>query len=87
MLAATATGKPTIKATPPAACTAACTSEARNANAGALDTAQGCKGEGTDQADPLAALAAAIAALSPAERERLAAMLAGHPGKSERKGP
>ena len=34
----------------------------------------------TDQGDPLAALAAAVANLSPADRERLAAMLAGNQG-------
>ena len=52
--------------TPSAACTSACTSEAKNANADA-----------TDQGDPLAKLAATLAGLSQAERERLAAMLTG----------
>ena len=87
--------------TPSAACIAACTSEAENANGDApkaasldsspeaadrLDTGpdtqaaavadQGDEGERTDQGDPLAVLAAELAKLSPADRERLAAMLA-----------
>ena len=93
--------------TPSAACTAACTSEAENANADTLDADhcsiaeridadQGDKGEGIDQgaaargsstagapsgsADPLAKLAAALLTLSPADRERLAAMLTGGQG-------
>ena len=63
----------------PAACTAACTSEPENANAGTLDADQGSKSEGTDQdqGDPLAAIAAALVNLSPADRARLAAMLGG----------
>ena len=68
-----------LASTPPAACTAACTSEAENDNAGTPDAdPAGHQGqsEGTDQADPLAVLAAAIAGLSPADRKRLAAMLA-----------
>ncbi len=68
--------------TPSAVCTRVCTSEAENANAdagrdaqaGAAD--QGNKGEGIDQGDPLAKLAADLAKLSPADRARLAAMLA-----------
>ena len=71
--------------TPSAACTAACTSEAENANADDAD--QGDEGEGidqggtargsstADQADPLAKLAAALLTLSPADRERLAILL------------
>jgi hypothetical protein len=55
----------------PAACTSACTSEGENENAGTLDA---------DQGDPLAKLAAALLTLSPADRERLVAMLAGHQG-------
>jgi hypothetical protein len=88
--------------TPSAACTAACTSEAENANAGTPEaghqgqgeaTAAGTldadqqdrpagdrgQGEGADQGDPLAKLAAALLALTPADRARLAAMLTGHP--------
>jgi hypothetical protein len=42
-----------------------------------LDTDQGFPGEGTDQADPLAKLAAALLTLSPADRARLAAVLIG----------
>ncbi|MCX7424713.1 MAG: hypothetical protein NTW96_03650 [Planctomycetia bacterium] len=53
---------------PPAACTCACTSKAENANDGTPDAYQG---------DALAKLAAALAKLSPADRARLAAMLAG----------
>jgi hypothetical protein len=71
--------------TPPAACTSACTSEAENANAGNAETDadQGSVSEGTagKPADPLAALAAAIANLTPADRARLVAMLAGYPGR------
>jgi hypothetical protein len=69
-------GEP-LTATPSAACTAACTSEAENANAGTLETHQDGKGEGAggSPSDPLAALAAAIAGLSPGNRERLAGML------------
>jgi len=40
----------------------------------------GPQASGSDHADPLAALAAAVANLSPADRERLAAMLAGNQG-------
>ncbi len=57
-----------LTATPPAACTSACTSKAENANALRPET---------DQDEALAALAAAIAGLSPADRERLGALLAG----------
>jgi hypothetical protein len=96
-----------LTSTPSAACTAACTSEGENADAGALEAAslgtspqaadgpdahQGDEGKGIDQGraargssaadqnqgDPLAVLAAAVAKLSPADRERLAAMLTGH---------
>jgi hypothetical protein len=38
------------------------------------------QGEGTDQGDPLAKLAAALLDLSPADRARLAAMLTTHQG-------
>ena len=91
--------------TPSAACTSACTSEAENVNAEALDTAspvplqvpadQGNEGEGidhggagrgsstADQGDPLAVLAAAVANLSPADRERLAVMLTGNQGEGQ----
>jgi hypothetical protein len=81
--------------TPSDACTCACTSEPENVNADALDTTslgtppqapdtdQGNKGEGIDQGDPLANLAAVIASLSLIDRQRLAAMLTGHQGKGE----
>jgi hypothetical protein len=47
--------------------------------AGNLHTHQGSEGEGTADkpADPLAALAATLLTLSPADRARLAAMLTG----------
>ena len=73
-----------------AACTCACTSEPENANADALDSTsldtppqaadadQGNLGEGIDQGDTLAKLAAELVKLSPADRQRLTAMLAGH---------
>ena len=60
-----------------AACTAACTSEAEIANADTLNANQDSEGEGIDQGDPLAILAAALLSLSPTDRERLAAMLTG----------
>lgn len=41
------------------------------------------EGEGTDQGDPVRALATAPLALSPADRERLAAVTIGHQGNSE----
>ena len=86
-----------LTATLSAACTAACTSEGENANAGTPEAAsldsppqaadtleidQGSEGEGAADkpADPLAGLAAAIAGLTPADRERLAAMLGGKTG-------
>jgi len=56
-------------------CTRVCTSEAENANAGAPEGDQGQQGEGTAAADPLVAIAAAIAGLSPADRQRLAGIL------------
>jgi hypothetical protein len=58
----------TLTPTLPAACTAACTSEAETTNAGNLDA---------DQGDPLVKLAAELAKLSLADRERLAAMPTG----------
>jgi hypothetical protein len=70
----------------------ACTSEGENANAGTADADQG-EGEGinqggvdrgssaADRGDPLAVLAAAVANLAPADRERLAAMLTGNQGE------
>jgi hypothetical protein len=67
-----------------------CTSEPENANADALEAAslgtpsqaadahhQGNESEGINQGDPLAVLAAAVTNLSPADRERLVAMLTG----------
>ncbi len=56
--------------TPSAACTGACTSMPENDNAGHHD-----ESEGTDRDDPLAKLAATLLALSPADCERLAAIL------------
>jgi len=87
-------GNKELASTPPAACTAACTSEGKNVNADApqggspaalpqaaepLNAKPGSEGEGTasEAPDPLAALAAAIANLSAADRERLVAMLGG----------
>ena len=67
----------------PAACTAASTSEPENDNAGTADGGRD-EGEGTDQGDRLDKLAAALLTLSPAERERLAAMLTGHQGDGPR---
>jgi hypothetical protein len=80
----------------PAACTAACTSEAETDNAdtyyatlagtpsqaAAAVAADGGRneGEGTDEGGRLDKLAAALLTLSPAERERLAAMLTAHQG-------
>jgi hypothetical protein len=65
--------------TPSAACTNACTSEMERANADALDVPEQKKSTGaetpTAPADRLALLAAELAKLSPADRERLAAML------------
>ena len=69
--------------TPSLVCTRVCTSEAENANAGTrtLTRPRGlATSEGIHQGDPLAGLAAAIADLTPADRERLAAMLAGRRG-------
>ena len=79
--------------TPFPVCTRVCTSEAENANADALEAASlgtppqaadadraPDEGEGTaaiDQGDPLARLAAELGKLSPEDRQRLAAMLAG----------
>jgi hypothetical protein len=40
------------------------------ANAGDLDAGRGTEAEGIDRAGPLAAIAAALVALSPAERQR-----------------
>ena len=64
-----------VTATPPDACTAACTSKAENANADTLTAGQQPEGNGTDQGDPLATIAATIADLSPADQAKLAAML------------
>ena len=69
-----------VTPTLPAACTNAWTSEAENDNAGTLDAHQGDEGEGTaaaGQGDPLAKVAAALLTLSPADRERRAALLTG----------
>jgi hypothetical protein len=65
--------------TPSDACTSACTSEGEKAHDSPQDAGQGQLAEdGSDaQPDPLAAIAAAIGALSPADRARLAAMLTG----------
>jgi hypothetical protein len=68
-----------LTSTPSAACTAACTSEDENANAGAFSIDQNSETDGInqDQGDPLAKLVAAIAILSPADRIRLAKLLIG----------
>lgn len=63
--------------TPSPVCTRVCTSKPENDNADPLETDQGTDGEGIDQGDPLAKLAAALLTLSPADRDRLAAMLKG----------
>ena len=72
-----------LTTTPPGACTAACTSNPENNNAGTPDAEpaghQG-QGEGTTAkpvAASLASLAAAVLALDATDRERLAAMLKG----------
>jgi hypothetical protein len=71
-----------LASTPSAACTAACTSEAETDNAGTTDAGHQGRGEGADQdqggapSGSLAKLAAALLTLSPADRERLAALLA-----------
>jgi len=65
-----------LASTDSAACTAACTSDAENANADPTDADQGQQAEVV--ADPLTKLAAALLTLSPADRERLAGMLNRH---------
>ena len=78
-----------LASTTSAACTSACTSISQNANAGnpeaaslgtaphAADPDQADRSEelAEAQADPLAALAAALATLTPADRARLLAMV------------
>ncbi len=74
-----------VTPTPSAACTAACTSEPENANAGTLDADQGNEGEGTagkPAAASLESLAAALLTLSSADRAKLAAMLTGDQGET-----
>jgi hypothetical protein len=66
----------TLTPTPSAACTCACTSEGKNVDAGPQDAESGQSvddGSGV-RPDPLAAVAAAISALSPADRMKLAKM-------------
>jgi len=85
--------------TPSPVCTRVCTSEPENDNAGTLEAAslatspqadgnrnadQSNESEGTDQGDPLARLAAELGKLSPEDRQRLAAMLAGQQEKPKR---
>ena len=74
-------GKSALTQTPSPVCTRVCTSEPENAHAGTPDADRSAgdpqQGEGIDQGDPLAKLAAALLALSPADRARLAAMLKG----------
>jgi hypothetical protein len=53
--------------------------------AGTRNADQGNEGEGIDQGDPLATLAAAIDSLSPTDRQRLAAMLTGHQSEGDDK--
>ncbi len=64
-----------VTPTPSDVCTRVCTSEPENVNAGTPDAHQGDESEGIDRGDPLDKLAAALLTLSPADRERLAAML------------
>ena len=66
-----------LTSTPSPVCTRVCTSEPENDNAGTPDRDQG-EGEGNDQGDRLDKLATALLTLSPADRQRLAAMLARH---------
>ena len=76
-----------LTSTPLPVCTRVCTSEGENANADALYADQGNKGEGIGESsgsgDPLAAIAAAIAALSPADRQRLSSILIGYHCEAE----
>ena len=67
------TGKE-LTATPPPVCTNVCTREGGNANA--IDDDQ-LKKDGGAVADPIAAIAAMLMSLSPADRARLAAKLIG----------
>ena len=69
-------GSKALAPTPSPVCTRVCTSEAENANAGTTDAGHQGEGEGIDQGDPLAAIAAALLTLSPADKARLTAMLA-----------
>ena len=71
-----------LASTPAAACTSACTSDAETGRAGGLNAKAYA-----DQEDPLTKLAAALLTLSPADRQRLAAMLAGQQdaGEGERR--
>jgi hypothetical protein len=66
-----------VATTPSDVCTRVCTSNTEIANAGDLDAGRGTEAEGIDQADPLAAIAALLAGLSPTDRARLAKMLTG----------
>ena len=68
-----------LTSAPSAACTSACTSEGENAHADAIEAASPVLPlvADADQGDPLAKLAAELAKLSLADRERLAAMLMG----------
>ena len=69
-----------LRSTDPDACTAACTSDAENANEGPLGEGPESQGGGGEQlSGALAAVARLIGSLTPADRERLAAMLAGSP--------
>ena len=70
--------------TPFPACTSACTSEPKNANADALEAASldaPPQAADADQGDTLAKLAAALLTLSPTERAKLAAMLTRQQGE------
>jgi len=58
-----------------AACTNACTSNPENGNAGTAGEGNEAKGSSGEHAEPLAAIANALAGLSNTDRQRLAEML------------
>lgn len=83
--------------TPSDACTSACTSEPENVNAVPSKResdqddntnrhqSEGEETSGIDQGDRLAAIAVAIADLSPTDRAKLAAMITGHEAEKKPK--
>ena len=66
-----------LTSTPPAACTAACTSDPKNVNAGTIDADQDGEDEVAVDDDGLAVLVALVGGLSPTERTRLLKIIAG----------